>query len=185
MSDAHQAIADGIRAVAMVAAKKRTRIRPELSIVEDGSSPAEAEEVAEVAEPAEGEVTTKVFVPILKAEAELQIVTGVVLQPEVVDAHGDIIGVDVIRETAHKFLTEYNRRTKLKLQHKDFKPGRFDLVESFIAPVDLAIGSKVVKAGSWVMSVKVNDKAIWQKVKDGKITGFSIGGRAKVKTLAA
>ena len=130
------------------------------------------------------EETTKVFVPILKADADLQIVTGVVLRPEVVDAHGDIIGADVIRKSAHKFLTEYNRRTKLKLQHETFKAGRFDLVESFITPMDMSIGTKVVKAGSWVISVKVNDKAIWQQVKDGKITGFSIGGRAKVRVLA-
>jgi hypothetical protein len=33
------------------------------------------------------------------------------------------------------------------------------------------------------MTVKVLDADIWKKVKDGKIGGFSIGGRAKVVKL--
>jgi hypothetical protein len=138
---------------------------------------------AKRAEPA-GE-RKRIFVPILKQNDEQQTVTGVVLQPEVVDAQGDIISADVIKDAAFKFLAGFNKTTKLGLQHKDFKKGRFALVESFITPMDLVIGNKTVKAGSWVMTVKVLDPKIWLAVKEGKITGFSIGGRARVKTLVA
>jgi hypothetical protein len=183
VSDARQAIAEGIRGVARAATHKR---RPALRIVpplEVAPEPDDPEAARALKEPDEDTVTKSVFVPILKADKALQIITGVVLRPEVVDAHGDIMSADVIRESAHKFLAAHNKQTKLKLQHKSFKAGRFDLVESFIAPMDLTIGDKIVKGGSWVMSVRVNDAAIWKQVQDKKITGFSIGGRAKVKRL--
>lgn len=124
----------------------------------------------------------RAFVPITKASDEEQTVTGVVLQPEVVDGQGDIYDSTVIRKAAHNFLAGYNSSTQMGLQHKDFKK-RFELVESFLAPMDMAIGSKVVKSGSWIIVVKVLDKTIWKQVKDGKLTGFSIGGKAKAQKL--
>ncbi len=128
-------------------------------------------------------VSKRLFVPIVKASLEEQTITGVVLQPEVVDAQGDIMSPDVIRDAAHKFLAAYNRTTKLGLLHKDFKP-RFELFESYVTPVDLVIGSTHVKAGSWIIVVHVKDAKIWVQVKDGKLTGFSIGGKAKVNKVA-
>lgn len=127
--------------------------------------------------------TAKMYVPIEKASDEEQTVTGVVLQPEMTDAQGDIYDAAVIRAAAHRFLSNYNKQTKLGLQHKEFKAGRFALVESYLAPMDFALGSRVVKTGSWIMTVKVLDSKIWALVKAGKITGFSIGGRAKVVKL--
>lgn len=128
------------------------------------------------------ETTTKLFVPILKINTEEQTITGVVLQPEIVDAQGDIMSADVIRNAAHRFLADHNRTTKLGLMHKDFKK-RFELFESYVAPVDLVIGDRQVKSGAWVIVIHVLDKAIWDKVKSGKLTGFSIGGKAKVSKI--
>jgi len=127
-------------------------------------------------------VEKKLFVPILKQNQDEQTITGVVLQPEIVDAQGDIIASDVIRKAAHRFLADYNKQTKLGLMHKDFKP-KFELYESYIVPMEMVIGTKVVKAGSWVIVVHVLDKNVWKQVKDGKLTGFSIGGKAKVLKL--
>lgn len=124
----------------------------------------------------------RLYIPIVKVNAEEQTITGVVLQPEVVDAQGDIMSAEVIRKAAHRFLADHNRATKLGLMHKDFKP-RFELFESYTAPVDLAIGDKVVKSGSWILTVHVLDKKVWDQVKGGKLTGFSIGGKAKVSKL--
>jgi len=123
------------------------------------------------------------FVPIAKANDEEQTVTGVVLQPEVTDGQGDIYDAAVIKEAAYNYLMNYNKQTELGLQHKEFVKGRFALVESYLAPLDIALGKSVVKAGSWIMTVKVLDSKIWKSVKDGKITGFSIGGKAKVQQL--
>jgi hypothetical protein len=30
--------------------------------------------------------------------------------------------------------------------------------------------------GTWMISIKIEDDAIWQKVKDGKLNGFSVQG---------
>ena len=38
---------------------------------------------------------------------------------------------------------------------------------------------QVVKKGSWVISVKVISDRLWKMVKDGELTGFSIGGRGE------
>ncbi len=128
-----------------------------------------------------------VFVSFAKAIEEEQTVSGIVLKPETTDAQGDIYSPEVIRKAAFDFLSNYNKSTKLGHQHKDFKNwgGRFALVESYLAPSDFVLGDKIVKQGSWVMTVKVLDSKIWKMVKDGKITGFSIGGKAKVQKLVA
>lgn len=133
----------------------------------------------------EGEVeATKFYVPIAKASQEERTVTGVVLQPEVVDAQGDIMDKGVIRAAAHRFLAGYNTRTKPGLMHKDFKP-RFEIVESYLAPQELTINGKSVAEGSWIMTMKVLDDKVWDQIKKGKLTGFSIGGKARVQKLEA
>jgi len=121
---------------------------------------------------------------ILKAERQL--ITGVVLQPEVTDAQGDIMSADVIEKAAFDYLKVFNRSTKLGLQHKSFqkKERRFYLVESYIAPIEFVLNTKTVKKGSWLMTVKVEDPKIWEAVKKGDITGFSIGGRAQAQKLS-
>jgi hypothetical protein len=123
-----------------------------------------------------------VYVPLIKANMEEQTVTGIVLQPEITDAQGDIMSQEVIRKAAHNFLAKYNKNTKLGLQHKNFKVN-FELYESWVAPQDVVINNVVVKAGSWIMTVKVVAKNIWEKVKKGELTGFSIGGKARVQKL--
>lgn len=128
------------------------------------------------------DVTKRYYVPITKINKEEQTITGVVLQPEIVDAQGDIIGADVISKAAHEFLAGYNAVTKLGLMHKDFKP-QFELYESYIVPIDTVIGGEIVKAGSWVIVVHILAKKIWDQVKAGKLTGFSIGGKAKVAKI--
>lgn len=131
---------------------------------------------------AQHEEPTSFFVPIAKANAEEQTITGVVLRPEVVDGQGDIMSIEVIRKAAHRFVADYNKQTKLGLMHKDFKPN-FELYESWLAPVDLAIGSLVVPKGSWIITIHVLAAPIWKQIKEGKLNGFSIGGLARAQKL--
>ncbi len=141
-----------------------------------------AEPKAEAKDEQPESVAKRLFIPIVKTNHEEQTITGIVLQPEVVDAQGDIMSADVIRKAAHKFLADHNRVTKLGLMHKDFKK-HFELFESFIIPIDLVIGDRQVKAGSWIIVVHVLTKKIWDQIKSGKLGGFSIGGKAKVAKL--
>jgi len=112
-------------------------------------------------------------------KAEKRIISGIVLQPEVVDGQGDIMSADVIAEAAYKYLSEYNRKTTLKLQHSSPVKKRFSLIESYIAPMDFVLGTTPIKTGTWIVSMRIFDDKIWKQIKDGKITGFSIGGKAK------
>ncbi len=130
----------------------------------------------------QGNPRETLVVPITKSNSEEQTVTGVALRPEVVDAHGDIIGADVIRKAAHDFVARYNEKTKIGVQHSMFPEG-VDLVESYLAPADLTIGGELVPEGSWVVTVKVCDLDLWRRVKAGELTGFSIGGTARVARL--
>ncbi len=50
----------------------------------------------------------------------------------------------------------------------------------WVAPVALKVGKTMVKAGTWLMTVRIVDDKLWRKIKSGEITGFSIGGVASV-----
>jgi hypothetical protein len=128
-------------------------------------------------------VNKSIFVPIIKSSKQERTITGVVLQPEVVDAQGDIMDKDVIRKAAHRFLSKYNRATELGLMHKYFGDTGFELYESWVAPHDVTIKDTIVKEGSWLMTVFVGKDKIWKMVNDGKLKGFSIGGKAKAKGI--
>lgn len=118
--------------------------------------------------------TVKSFeVLICKRDAEKQLITGIVLEPNTTDAHGDWEKPEEIEQAAHKFML---RSRIIGLQHKE--PGPVEVVESYIAPNDMRIGGQKVVKGSWIMTVKVHDKKIWNKVKAGDYTGFSVGGMA-------
>jgi DNA adenine methylase len=107
---------------------------------------------------------------IAKAD-EQQIVYGVVLEPEVVDAQGDIISAEEIEQAATWWME--NSQT-VGARHRQTADAR--VVQSFIAPVDFDMSGGIVRKGSWVMAVKVYDPSLWAAVKAGEITGFSIGG---------
>jgi hypothetical protein len=128
-------------------------------------------------------VNKSIFVPIIKSSKQERTITGVVLQPEVVDAQGDIMDKDVIRKAAHRFLSKYNRATELGLMHKYFGDTGFELYESWVAPHDVTIKDTIAKEGSWLMTVFVGKDKIWKMVNDGKLKGFSIGGKAKAKGI--
>lgn len=115
------------------------------------------------------------FVPILKTNAAKQIVYGVVLAPNEIDAQDDFMTPDDIEKAAHGYLQ--NSRV---VGSGHTKPIEAYPVESFIAPQDFEVhgqyGNQPVKKGSWVLGVKVEDPEEWQKVASGEYTGFSVGG---------
>lgn len=120
--------------------------------------------------------------PILKIDAEERLITGVVLEPDEVDAQNDTVKPEIIKAAAHRFMANYGRTdgSRLGLMHKQFGDVGFQLAESWIAPADMTIGEEKVKKGSWLMTVKAVSDALWASVKAGKLTGFSIGGIAAI-----
>ncbi|KKL87739.1 hypothetical protein LCGC14_1931720, partial [marine sediment metagenome] len=117
-------------------------------------------------------------VPILKIDKAKREITGIVLEPEVRDAQGDIIDEDAITRAAHRFLAKFNRQTTMGLMHKMFGDVGVELYESWVTKVKQKLGGETVKKGSWLMTVHAFDDDVWKRVENGEITGFSIGGVA-------
>ena len=120
------------------------------------------------------------MLPIAKIDEDEQLVTGIVLEPNETDAQGDTVTPEAIKEAAYRYLSKYNKATKLGFMHKAFNNLGISLVESWISRDDTKLGTGNVKRGSWLMTVHVENEKLWKRIKDGKITGFSIGGLARV-----
>lgn len=129
------------------------------------------------------------YVAIVKASEsdEQRLVYGLVYEPGVEDAHGDTMTAPEIEKAAHGFMTHYARFEGDSGTDHLAKVGReaVTIVESFIAPVDFALGGQVFRKGSWVMAAKVWDDALWKAVKTGKFTGWSFEGWGRRMPAAA
>ncbi len=132
----------------------------------------------------EGEQSFELFVPIHKA-AEERIAFGIVMEPDIVDLHGDTYSEAEVRKAAHTFMQDFGNTG---VMHKFIVNDEVKILESYVAPVDMELsdadGNVVkIKKGTWLMTVRVLDDTLWKSVKTGDFTGFSIGGVATVQTL--
>ena len=127
--------------------------------------------------PAEDDVFAK-SIPLIKGmdPDDERYVLGVVLEPEVVDAQGDIYSAEEVRQAAHRFMEEFGG---LGLMHRFRVNGQVKVLESYLAPVDFDVGETEVRKGTWLLAVRILSDELWEQVKDGQLTGFSIGGSAR------
>ncbi len=134
-----------------------------------------------------GTYDTQIFVPILKVNQEKRLLTGEVLIPDEVDAHNETITAEIIEQAAYDFLANFGREggSKMGLMHKMFGDIGIELVASGLVMQNTIIGGKRVKKGTWLMTVRVVSDSIWNQVKRGELTGFSIGGLARIVSTAA
>jgi hypothetical protein len=112
---------------------------------------------------------------INKEETEQKLVYGLVYEPDVEDSHGDFMTVDDIEKAAHGFMKDARNIDK---QH-DFSDGVGEVVESYIAPTDFTLGEEAITKGSWILVTKASDE-IWEEIKKGDITGYSMAGTAEI-----
>lgn len=112
---------------------------------------------------------------IFKQDDEKRIVTGIVLEPDVVDLQGDIITEDEIEKTAAFFL---QKSRTIGFRHRK-KTGAV-LVGSMVMPASFTVdgpnGKQKVKKGTWLISVHVPDEKLWSEIKKKNINAFSVGG---------
>lgn len=57
--------------------------------------------------------------------------------------------------------------------------GKFHIREIYQAPGDFTLNNRPVRKGTWVMGVHIVDDLLWEAIKAGRITGFSIGGESE------
>lgn len=121
-------------------------------------------------------------ISIHKTEEE-RYVLGIVLEPNDgkrgapldPDAQTDIYSAADVREAAHTFMADFRN---LGMMHKEFINGAAAILESYIAPDDFTIGGTKIRKGTWLLAIRCIEDGLWQKVKSGELTGFSIGGSA-------
>jgi hypothetical protein len=120
------------------------------------------------------------LIPLIKSKEEERIIFGVVLEPDTVDLQDDIVTKEEIKLACYKFMEEFGYLGK---QHKEIVNGKLVLLENFLAPTDFKINEQDVKKGSWLIKERVVDDELWDGIKKGEYTGYSIGGSAVRKPV--
>ncbi|KKL27567.1 hypothetical protein LCGC14_2383880 [marine sediment metagenome] len=115
--------------------------------------------------------------PFIKIQApDQQIVKGIVYEPDVVDTDDEKASAETIERACHKFNVLHRR---MKIMHSEERKDIL-LLESYINPVDYQENGQGIRKGAWIIVVKVLDSELWDDIKTGKFTGFSMGGRAAI-----
>ena len=121
---------------------------------------------------------------ILKQLEEQQTALGIVLEPDVVDLHGDTYDEESVIGAAWFFMEEMQNMGK---NHTQFVNDKVAILESYTAPTDLSIDTPMglvkIKKNTWLMRVRIKDKKLWEEVKTGELTGFSIGALVTAENL--
>ena len=85
---------------------------------------------------------------------------------------------ETIKEIAMKYFKE-KRTNDLNTDHEDNEAGAY-IFESWIVETEDDKANTLygynVPEGTWMLSVKVDDKETWRRVKAGELRGFSIEG---------
>ncbi len=122
------------------------------------------------------QTTHKTFF-LTKVDHALRVVTGPVLIPDVVDLQGDFEFAEDIQKAAHGFMEDARNIGEMHTKFgKIGVPVESWLLRDFMF-VDTGKEFKIFPPGTWMMSVHVTDDKVWEKVRNGELTGFSIGFR--------
>ena len=107
----------------------------------------------------------------------------VVLAPDEVDAHGDTYSAKEIE----KGMRSFNQHCmKANLFHM-VETQEAEIVQSYTTPVDMYIGDKFIKKGTWLQEWYFPEtetgEMLWQAVLNEEITGVSVGCVANVEEI--
>jgi len=120
-------------------------------------------------------------------DQEERTITAVVLEPNPVeegvtnDLHNDYYTAEEVKKACESFNT-YCWQPNIEHEVNVTKEVA-EIVESFVLPVPASIGDQEVKKGTWIQVWKIHDDELWDMVKDGGFTGFSIGCTALVEEI--
>lgn len=108
-------------------------------------------------------------------EPTLRVMWGVVARPNFdmlrIDEQGNKYNVYFTEEDILEMYNQFTAKTiEFDVEHNN-KPIKVDVLESYIVTNDNNMFG--VENGSWVMTVRVEDDAMWELAKQGKLNGFS------------
>lgn len=118
------------------------------------------------------------------SEPEERYVFGVVLVPDEPDAQGDIYSADEVRKAAHSFMEHFGGDT-FKVMHNGKAVDGIVVLETYLAKVRETHGGETFPVGTWFLATRVLNDDVWEAVKRGAFTGYSMGGTALRESLAS
>jgi len=118
----------------------------------------------------------QIYVPIVKIDAPLRVVSAPVLVPDKIDKQRDIVRKRWIIKAAIEFAEKYGTA---KIMHSKYVNAK--LVENYVQPAPMEVDGKFFPEGTWWVGFKIYDNDVWELIRKGKLRGFSIGGRATRK----
>lgn len=92
-----------------------------------------------------------------------------------VDRQGDVISAPTLTKAVNKFMQHVRVGKEM---HSGNQIGVVVNSWVFTKELNKAIGVQSGREG-WVVAFKVFDDDVWEKVKSGELSAFSIGGRAR------
>lgn len=123
-------------------------------------------------------------VEFVKVDEDRHLIGGIVYHsgPDApADTEGDY--VDSEEELFEAMKSWMINGQAMKIMHKG-RTKEIPLVECFQAEADTKKGGKRVPKGAWYITNYVPDDDLWQAIKDGEITGYSMGGRGRAEEVA-
>lgn len=115
-----------------------------------------------------------------------QIVSGIVMQgtpPELeadphVDSQGDWVKISQLKKAAKTYMERGSFEFDINHKGKNYE---FEILESYVVEEDDVLKFGVeLKKGAWLMTLRIDDDEIWQRIKSGgDLEGFSVQGTAK------
>lgn len=116
----------------------------------------------------------QIFVKAAKVAGEEGRLWGWASMSGVEDSDGDVISAGALREAAYQFLIDYRgQAAAIKLNHEDEADAV--LIESALHEVGGLVG--------WWIGVQLLDEGLKQQAREGKISGFSIGGSGRYEEV--
>lgn len=126
----------------------------------------------------------KIEIQVAKSlNEELKQVTYVAMKADSTDLHGDHTTAEEVRKAKESFNRALIKNQTMSNLFHMFETTAFDVIESYLAPVDMSLNGHLVQKNDWLMTLQINDDSLWDMVKKGEVVGLSIGAIASVETL--
>jgi hypothetical protein len=95
---------------------------------------------------------------------------------DVVDSQDDVIGMDALEPAVYSYVLRNRSGASM---HEEMDVAR--LIESMVFTEEKikALGLPKDTPQGWFVGFKIDDPAVWKRVRDGELRSFSIGGRAR------
>lgn len=130
------------------------------------------------------DIIPKIEMKIAKSmDEELMQVTYVAMKADFTDSQGDYTTADEVRKAKESFNRALLKKQTMSNLFHMFETNTFDVIESYLAPTDMSLNGHLVQKGDWLMSLQVNDKSLWEMIKNEEIVGLSIGAVAQVQDV--